>query len=205
MKLMRSLVVVAAIGAVTSPAIAQDEGGMAGEHSAQVQEVMEKYATPGPQHQIFEPLVGTFDYESRFWMMPGADPMVDEGTTEYTWKHGGRYLMQKVDGTAMGQPFAGTGLFGYDRFRGEHFSYWWDNMTTSVMEARGSANEAGNKIMYEGTNDNIWEGKKDQWSRSVLSIEGNDNHSWASYVKGPDGKEFKNFEIVYTRSKMAAK
>lgn len=204
MKIVRGLGVIAAIGAVTCPAFAQDEQSMSAEEMAKVQEVFAKYASPGPEHQAFEPLVGTFEYTSSFWMAPGTDPMVDAGTAEYSWEYGGRFLKQKVTGTAMGQPFAGTGIMGFDRYRNEHFSFWYDNMTTNVMLAKGHADASGKIITYEGTHDNIWEDKKDEWTKSVLAIE-DDAHTLSMFVKGPDGKEFKNFEIVYTRAKMASK
>ena len=39
------------------------------------------------------------------------------------------------------------------------------------------------------------------WYRTEWKIADNDNQTYTMYGKGPDGKEFKNMEIVYKRVK----
>jgi hypothetical protein len=199
--------VVLLVAAFAGPAIAQDDGGMSmtPEQMAQMDAIMEKYVNPGPEHELLSPLAGTFDYTSRFWMAPGTDGIADAGTAEYTWMHGRRFLRQSASGTAMGLPFEGTGIMGFDRYRGEFFSIWFDNMTTSTIQTKGHADESGKVITFEGTVDNVWEDVRDQWTRTVITIESDDAHRLETFVEGPDGEPYRNFEIVYTRRDMAAK
>ena len=205
MRVLCSLVLAGTLVALSVPAIAQDDQPVvSAEELAKMDEIFASYASAGPEHKHLDPLVGTYEYTSSFWPMAGMDPMIDSGTAEYSWEYEGRFLRQSASGTSMGMPFAGTGIMGFDRYRGEHFLIWYDNMTTSVMMIRGAADETGKAITYEGTHDNVWEDKKDVWVKSILTI-GDDAHTLSMYVKDPDGKEFKNFEIQYTRAKMAAK
>ena len=105
----------------------------------------------------------------------------------------------------MGMPFAGTSIFGYDRFNDEYFTFWIDNMGTGYMTHRGTADASGKVITMEGTHDDFWTGEKDKWSKMVTTITSDDAHTTAMFVKGPDGNEFKTMEIVYTRSEMASR
>jgi len=172
---------------------------------AQMMEMMQKYVMPGDQHQAMSNLVGHWDYTSRFWMMPDAEPQTSTGTSEYSWMHEGRYMFQSVDGMAMGMPFTGTSITGYDRFNEEYFTFWIDNMSTGFMVHRGPADESGKVITMEGTVDDPWTGEKGKWSKMVATTKNDDAHSLAMFVKGPDGSEYKMFEIDYTRSEMASR
>ena len=42
---------------------------------------MQKYATPGPMHDLLKPMVGTWKAVTKAWMSPG-DPTVNAGTCE---------------------------------------------------------------------------------------------------------------------------
>lgn len=196
--------------AAAAAAAGEGEGKAAGTHEghghdqeAMMQEIMEKYGTPGPEHAYMEPLVGSFKYESSFWMEPGMEPERSTGSSEYSWVHGGRFLKQTAEGQVMGQSFTGTGIMGYDRFNKEAVSVWFDNMGTGVMMSTGAIDATGKIFTFEGTVDDVWTGEKDQWVKSVLRIEDENQHVFTMYAKGPDGKEFKNFELVYTRQDVA--
>jgi hypothetical protein len=192
------------IGALQSaPAVA--EGEMGAEGQAQMMEMINKYATPSEQHKRLDPLVGTWQWTSQFWMQPGAPPESSTGKATYSWSHGGRYIMQDVQGEAMGMPFTGTGILGFDRYNNEYFSIWFDNMSTGYMSSTGSCDASGKVFTMQGTYDDYMTGTKDKWSKSVLRVDGPDKHTLEMYDKAPDGKEFKSFELVYTRAGMAGK
>jgi hypothetical protein len=198
------LAILVCIGALQStPAVA--EGETTGDPQAQMMEMMKKYATPSDQHRRLEPLVGMWQWTSQFWMQPGAAPESSAGKATYSWAHGGRYIMQDVQGEAMGMPFAGTGVMGYDRFNEEYFSVWFDNMSTGYMSSTGRCDASGKVFTMEGTYDDYWSGQKDKWSKSVLRIDGPDKHTLTMFDKAPDGTEYKSFELVYTRAAMAEK
>jgi hypothetical protein len=53
----------------------------------------------------------------------------------------------------------------------------------------------------KGTYDDPVKGAKDQPFRTVNRFLSNDQRVYEMYEIGKDGKEFKNFEVIYTRKK----
>lgn len=72
------------------------------------------YALPNDNHTVLNPLVGTWNHVVKWWMRPDSQPETSKGTSETKWVMGGRYLQHTATGTAMGQPFEGMGLTGFD-------------------------------------------------------------------------------------------
>lgn len=157
--------------------------------------------TPGEQHRALDPLVGKWKAKVSSWMQPGAKPEVSEGTSENAWALNGRHVQQKYNGTWTGQPFEGVGYTGFDLVRGEYQSVWLDSMGTSMMMVAGTYDAATKTIRQSGTMSCAMTGEKAMWYRSELKIHGPNKHTYTSYTKGPDGKEFKGMEIVYIRAK----
>ena len=205
LSLVGCAIALAALFVGSSLAGEKDQPAMSAQDAAHMQEVMQRYMTPDQHHKNLDPLAGKWDYTSTFWMEPGGEPMTSTGTSENTWAHGGRFLMQSVKGTIMGQEFTGTGVTGYDRFNNEYHAYWIDSMGTGYMLSSGSANDKGSVFTFEGTYDDCWTGTKDMWARTVVSIESPNAHKFEMFQKGADGKPWKNMEISYTRAGMASK
>ncbi len=157
--------------------------------------------TPGAHHKMLEPTVGKWTAKASFWMKSGDKPMVSEGTSETTWILGGRFLKQDYKGTWEGQPFEGLGIIGYDNMRAEYQSLWLDSMMTGQMIATGTYDAAAKLFKFGGTFSCPMTGEKNRAYRAELKINSNDKHTYVSYDKTPEGKEFKSMEIVYTRAK----
>lgn len=161
---------------------------------------MQKYGTPGPEHQILQGLVGKYTATMRMWMAPGAKAQEMMGTSDQELMMDGRYLKQKFHGTWGGQPFEGIGITGYDKVRGEYQSIWFDNMGTGMMVSKGTPKSA-NVIEETGTFGCPMTGEKDRWFRFELKVVDANNYTYTSYGKDPAGKEFKEMEILYQRAK----
>ena len=158
-----------------------------------------KYTVPGEHHKHIAALAGKWKTEVKMWMDPTADPQVSQGTAEYQWIMGGRFLRQQFRGEAMGQPFEGEGLLGYDNFKKKYVSSWIDNMGTALYTGTGRCDESGKVFTMEGRMDDVMNGRANQKSRSVTRIVNKNKHTDEMYVTGADGKEFKMLEITYTR------
>lgn len=158
-----------------------------------------KFAQPGEGHKHFARLAGKWSAAVKFWFTPDAPPSESVGSAEFRLIFGGRFLVQEFKGRAMGQPFEGQGLTGFDNFRQEYISTWIDSMGTCLMITRGTAGADGNTIDYRGTHDDPATGRKDVPMRSVARFEGDDTHIVEMYCTDPSGKEFQNMEIVYKR------
>src|SRR5688572_6931581 len=163
-------------------------------------EAWQKFANPGPGHKGLEGMVGTWNTEVTSWMKPGAPPMTSTGTSENRWVLGGRWIEQRFTGSFMGQPFEGLGYSGYDNYKKKYVNTWMDNMSTAVMTSEGTFDAAGKVMTSWGTMDDVMAGKTVK-VKSVVTVTDADTHVMEMWGPGPDGKDFKNMEIRYTRKK----
>ena len=188
------------------PAAASESGAQtAGDKQAaptpeQIMAALQKYGTPGPEHEKLKEMAGKWDAEVTFQMDPAAPPQTSKGTMTNEPILDGRFVSQEFKGDFMGSPFTGLGLLGFDKMKGKYTSYWTDSMSTAVVMAEGEADPSGKTITYSGTYDcPITQQKKT--SRQVVTIQDKDHHTFEAFEKGPDGKEIKSMTIKYTRAK----
>jgi hypothetical protein len=190
-----ALVLVLCAGAL--PAAAQQDQQMSAEQKAAMEAWM-KYATPGANHKLLEPFVGTWSVTMTFWEAPGAPPNTSQGTSENTWVLGGRFVQQKVTAMMMGQPFEGIGYTGYDNFKKHFVGTWMDSMGTMMMTSTGRADATGKVLTFTSTMDDVVSGKS-MTVREVSRVVDANRHVFEMYGPDKTGKEFKTMEIVYTR------
>lgn len=162
-------------------------------------EIMSKYATPAEHHKHLEMMVGSWTTMSRFWMAPGAPPMESAGKARHSKVLDGRFIHVTYEGDFAGQPFKGEGYAGYDRFKNKYVESWIDNFGTMMLYATGDCDGQGRVRIVRGEVDELLTGKP-SWFRSVYRFDGPDRYSLEMYGPGPDGKEFRMFEIVHTRA-----
>ncbi|MCP4633461.1 MAG: DUF1579 domain-containing protein [candidate division Zixibacteria bacterium] len=196
------LFVLIAIAAITLSGIyivaCSEEPPMSDE---EVMKIYMKYATPGEQHKQLQADVGSWEFSTKWWEEEGAKPEESKGTSEVKAIFGGKFIYEDVSGEMMGNPFKGIAITGYDNFKEQYVSFWIDEMSTSMMISYGTPDESGKLVTYEGTYDDLITGEKDKKSKSIMRIIDNDNRIYEMFEWDEDGKEYKSFEIVYTRKK----
>lgn len=200
--LLSGVVVVGLMALITGQVVSQEgkpKGQAPGQGDAMMEAAM-KFAEPGKFHAHLKPLAGRWTQSVKMWMAPDAPPQVSKGTSEYKWILGGRFLLQKVKGDVEGQPFEGLGMIGYDNFKKKYTSMWADNMTTGIMTALGTCDDSGKVLTLSGKHDDVFTGTPDQKFKIITRIINKDKHVDEMYMTGPDGKEFKTMEIIYTRT-----
>ena len=157
-------------------------------------------ASPGEAHKKLEPVVGSFTVATKMWMDPSKPAEATSGTSENKWALGGRFVEQRVEGTAMGQPFSGVGYTGYDNYKKKYVGSWMDSMGTMIMNSTGTADASGKKLTFWSTIDDVMT-KKTVKVKSMVTIVDNDHHTYEMWSPAPDGKMFKSLEVQYTRKK----
>jgi len=162
--------------------------------------MMQKLASPGAGHKKLDSWVGTWPSKMTMWMDPTKDPVKSEGTSELKWVLGGRYVQQTYEGQFMGGPFSGVGYTGYDNYKKKYVATWMDTASTSVLNMTGSFDKAGKVLTMTGRMDDFTTGKVTTM-RTTTTMATNDEIRWEMFAPGPDGKEVKMMEIVYTRKK----
>ena len=158
-----------------------------------------KAGMPGPQHKALEPLIGEWTYTAKFWIKPGAEPLMLSGRATRKMILGGRFLRDEIQNEKPAADFKGIGLTGYDNLRKKYTAAWVDSMSSGIMTSTGTASKDGKVFTFVGENIDPADGKTYK-NRDVIRILGKDKHVTESY-KGVGGKEVKVMEITYVRKK----
>lgn len=157
-----------------------------------------KYAQPGEHHRHMAKTVGTWKTHGKMWVAPGAPPQESDGTMTVKSLLGGRFFQSEYRGTFNGEPFEGIGVDGYDVYRQKHVSTWIDSMGTMLLMFEGTCSEGGKVVDMKATFEDAAT-KKPSYMRWVSREKDDNTMVMESFSPGPDGKEMKNMEIVYTR------
>ena len=180
----------------------QDQAGAHGQAmDAATQAMMatwQAYASPNDNHNVLNPLVGTWGQVVKWWMTPDSQPDTSQGTSETKWVMGGRYLRHTAQGMSMGQPFEGMGLTGFDNGRQIYQTIWLDNMGTGMMIGEGTYDSGKKTLTDHGNFTDPMVGQRSY--RGVVTFLDDDHHSYEMYVADENGKEFRMMEIMYTRT-----
>ena len=150
-------------------------------------------------HERLKAFVGTFRAEVKLWMGPG-DPHESTGTMVNTLELGGRFLQQSYVGDPGDGPFpefAGHGFWGFNTVSGKYEGFWIDTASTLMQTEAGDVDATGKVWTMVGempTPDGVIKKK------SVVTLQGNDQHMIEMFFQMPDGNEAKGMEIQYTRA-----
>lgn len=184
------------LGAATM--LPQDAGDAQSPEQAWM-EFMGKYGVPSKEHEMLSDLVGVWDVSLKSWTMPGAEPQVSTGKSFFESIMDGRFVTQQYESEFEGMTFEGGGIMGYDRFKGQYFSIWVDNMSTGPMISHGHKGE-GHSIDFWGSMPDPMSGNM-MPVRTIERFESKDKFVADMFGPAPDGSMFKMMEIEYTRSK----
>jgi hypothetical protein len=162
----------------------------------------EDMSKPGPEHKLLASLAGTYEAKVKAYFDPTKGPDESTGTMQRKMIMQGRFLQELYDGKAMGQPFYGMGIMGYDKLKKKYTSAWIDTMSTSIMTSLGTYDADKKTFTSVGEDVDPYTGKKMKL-RDVFKIV-SDKEQLLEMYRGPaegEGAEFKVLEIHYTRKK----
>jgi len=177
-------------------------GDQEGGDEAAMMEALMKTMMPGEHHKHLEPLIGEWEYVTK-WRMGAEEPWTeDRGTAKNEWILDGRYLVQQIIANGpdpvTNMRFEGRGLYGYDNLKKKHFYAWIDNMGTGLMTSEGNCDESGKVMEYHGSYMNPMTGKEEH-ARSVTRIINNNKSVFEMYARDQNGKEYMSLEVTSTR------
>ena len=195
---------VIATATITSTVVSQDAKNppmpeMTPEQQAMMQK-WEGFKTPGEQHKLLAEKVGTWNGVVKMWEPGQTVPMESTCTTTYKMIMDGRYLADETEGQFMGETFIGRGLSGYDNLKKKFCWVWVDNMGTGFMNGEGTFDATTKTFNFTSEMPDVMTGKYIK-CRSTERIIDKDHVVSEMFCAGPDGKEFKNMQITYTRAK----
>lgn len=171
---------------VVGRAVAQDEqGGMQ----------LPPWMSMTKEHAALAKFAGEWDAAGEY-TAPGQEPQSMPGTCSTEVILNGRYTETRYHGEAMGMPFEGRLLLGYDTIEKKYVSVWFDSWLTVPLVYHGV--EKDGEIHYEGQGVNTATGQK-QTVQMRLRWEGDDRYVARFYSPDMEGKMFNNMTITYTR------
>ena len=156
-----------------------------------------EYMTPGKTHEMLAKSNGTWKTKLTMWMMPGAEPVENEGMSTNEMILGGRYQKSTFKGNFMDMPMEGMNLLAYDNASKEFYATWVDNLGTGMMMSKGKYNEETNMVEMEGTYVDPMTGKEEPFRQTMQVVDDN-NHVMEMFMNY-EGKEFKTMHIDFTR------
>ena len=158
------------------------------------------YATPGPEHKVLDSLVGNWTTHVKWWLEPNSPEQSSEGTATIKWIMDHRYLQEEHKGTMMGQPFTGMGITAFDNLKKKYLGSWIDNAGTGIMVSEGTYDPAKKALHFTSESPDPTMTKFVPVRMTSTFV---DATTYKMEMWGPDksGKEFRNMEITYTRSK----
>ncbi len=165
---------------------------------------MNECGTPGPVHAEMAKMVGSWKCDSKMWMMPGMPEQASTGSMTYKSIFGGRAIQGDFEGTfMMGEEkvsMQGMEITGYDNWTGKSWSFWTGSECTAPWYATGKHDSAAKTCAMEGTSPNFFAAKgTTAKTRSLLTMIDDNHAKFEMWAAGPDGKEFKNMEMMMTR------
>lgn len=192
--MLAQVLLLTACGAVV---LAEDK---ANDNKKNFQEYVEKFGTPGPEHKLLEPLVGTFQTRVKCWMDPAETPQVSEGAVQRKSKLDGRFICEEVEGKFNSQPYHGFGTIGFDRAKKKFVYSWIDSMSTAIKIQQGTYDEGTKTWTFKMEETCPITGKPVRM-RDTLRLVSANEQLMEMYRQLGDEKEMKVMEINFTRTK----
>ena len=155
-----------------------------------------KYASPSEEHEFLKKMSGTWTAAVKMWMGPDGPPQESTGTATNELMMDGRFLHCRFEGQTPWGPFSGMAIDGFNRIDNKYQGIWMDSMGTIMMVFEGEADGNVRTMTCQYTNPMTGKPTK---MKGVTTIVDENGHRYESWAEGPDGKTFKNMEIVYTR------
>jgi len=163
-------------------------------------EAMARMGEVRAEHKQLKYFEGKWTSKAQMWMDPKAPPQESAGAATIEPLYDGRYLVMKQTGDMGGQPFEGTGLWGFDNLRGKYFTTWVDSMSTGFWLSYGTYDAAKKTYTYHGEMPDPMQAGKLLKVRQVVRVV-DDNHYAFEWYELHDGKEAKTMQIDYARAK----
>jgi hypothetical protein len=197
---MRKLMLVAPLLLVTACAAVLIADDKADANKNPLQQYIEKFGSPGPEHKLLEPLVGSWNANVTCWMDPNQPGAKSEGRAERKWIMDGRFVEEHFNGKLMDKPFHGLGIVGFDRAKGKFSCLWLDSVATAMQVSAGTFDESTKTFTFKH------EGEcpithKTARMRDTLHLVSADEQHMEMYRQLGDEKEMKVMEITFTRIK----
>lgn len=159
----------------------------------------------GESHAPLSELSGLWDVTVAFH--GGGQPFSSRAAAAKRIVHGGRFLIEELDGEIHApdeagrmrlEPYSATRILGFDRFKRAWVGAFIENQNTSLLSFAGFATpESARELVLFGSCDEPMLDLHDATMKYVLRVEGSNRHVWEVYAMAAGGR--KVFDFTYER------
>ncbi len=168
--------------------------------SATMMKNWQEYMTPGDMHKMMATWDGEWSSDLTMWMEPGAPETKSTAIAVNKMIMNGLYQESTHTGEMMGMPFNGRSTVGYDNHEKKFVSTWIDNMGSGIMVMKGPWDEATKMMTLKGKM--VDPSTKGEIAvRETFKVIDDNTQEMEMFVTMPDGSEFKNMNIKFTRKR----
>ncbi len=166
-----------------------------------------KFQQPGIKHELFKDMLGSWDV--RLVFHSGTEKWESECRAENRMLHGGRFLMEQIEGEIYApndegimepESYSSTRIVGYDNFKKAYVGTFVENQNSYMLNYTGRIPLRGDssQIVFYGLSDEPMLELSDATMKYVLSAINKDYYRWDVYALAL-GEEALVFEILFTR------
>ena len=179
----------------------QESGGEMG-GMQDMMEMMKKWATPGPEHQMLNRFIGEWETETSL-MYLGQKMGSSKGSATFEWLLDGRWVQQHSTGSMMGMPIESYSTMGYDKFRKNFVATTVSTMDTAMNRVEGDFTQDGQTLIMYGSIDEYLTGELCKWVKGVYRFQGDDTIIFEIHdlAIGEGDQKTQVIEVKYTRKK----
>lgn len=104
---------------------------------------------PGEHHRHLKLMAGTWDVKSKLFVAPGQ---IIEGSyvEKARIQPGGFWLISNLSGKAMGMPFHGHAVLGYEAHKKQYSGVWVDSFVSVLVRSTGHCKNDGKLNVMTG-------------------------------------------------------
>lgn len=156
-------------------------------------------ARPGQHHSQLDPFIGKWKIRIEYRLRPSTNPESAQGTAEFRWIMGKRFLEQVVEGKGIAGDFEGRGLIGYDNVLGHYTGVWIDTMNSGITRSTGRREDDGKTFLFKASGTDVLDAKEKTFD-TILRILTNDELQYLVYQPHPEtGEAVAMLKISYRR------
>lgn len=155
---------------------------------------------PTAEHQWLQQLVGKWSTDVEAFD-PSTKAMVKSKGSNTIEPVGGFWIVDKIDGTMMNQPFKGVMTTGYDEKSQKFVSTWVDSVSGKLWQYDGQLDDAKKVLTFQTEGECPMQPGKLVKFKDEIELKDPDHLTYTSYMQDEKGEWSKMMTSESTRQK----
>jgi hypothetical protein len=163
------------------------------------QDRMKDFITPNANHGLLKSFEGQWIAKIAFRPTLENPFSYSQAAVDARMVMDGRYLERTLKGN--GDNFEARVISGFDNFRRQYTSVWYDNMCTGMITGSGQYDALTKTLTEEGSMSCPMTNQAYRWFKATTRIIDPDRYTYEMFKRDNEGEEFSAMVIDYVRVK----